>query len=42
MQLISGVAMAVAWAGSCSSDLTLDRGTSISHRCSHKKKKRIM
>ena len=37
VQLGSGVAVAVA--GSCSSDLTLSLGTSICHRCGCKKKK---
>ena len=34
------VAMAVAWAGSCSSDLTLSLGTYICRGCSPKKKKK--
>ena len=36
-QLGSCVAMAVAWASSCSSNLTPSLGTSICHRCSPKK-----
>ena len=38
MQLGSGIAVAVAWVGSCSSDLTLSLGTSICCQCSPKKK----
>jgi len=37
MQLGSGVAVAVAQAGSCSSDLTPSLGTSICHGCGPKK-----
>ena len=40
MQPRSGVAVAVAEAGSCSSDLTPRLGTSISHRCGPKKTKK--
>ena len=36
----SCIAVAVVWAGSCSSDLTLSLGTSICIRCSPKKKKK--
>ena len=42
MQLGSGIAVAVAKAGSCSSDLTPSLGTSICCRCSSKKKKMYM
>ena len=38
MWLRSGVAVAVALAGSCSSDSTSSLGTSICHTCSYKKK----
>ena len=38
MQLGSGVAMAVAWVCSCSSDLTPSPGTAISCRYGYKKK----
>ena len=37
MQLGSRVAVAVAWAGSCSSSSTPSLGTSIYHRCIPKK-----
>ena len=37
MQFRSCVAVAVAWAGSCSSDLTSSLGTSICHGCGPKK-----
>ena len=40
MQLGSGVAVAMAQAGSCSSNSTPSLGTSICHRCGHKKKKK--
>ena len=40
IQLVSGIAMAVAKACSCSSDLTPSTGISICCRCGHKKKKR--
>jgi len=40
MWLRSIVAMAVVQASSCSSDLTPSLGTSICHRCSHKKEKK--
>ena len=40
MQLVSSVAVAVEKACSCSSDSTPSLGTSIYHRCSHKKKKK--
>ena len=36
------VAVAVAQAGSCSLNLTPSLGTSICHRCGHKKKKKIL
>ena len=39
MQLRSGVAVTMAVASSCSSDLTPSLGTSICHRCSPKKTK---
>ena len=39
MQLGSGVAVAVAWGSSCSSDLTPSLGTSICHRYGPKKEK---
>ena len=39
MQLSSGVAVAVMWAGSYSSDLTSSLGTSICCMCGHKKNK---
>ena len=42
MQLGSGVDVAVAQAGSCSSNLTPSLGTSICLRCGHKKKKKIL
>ena len=38
--LRSGVAMAVVWAGSCSSDSTPSLGTSICHGCGPKKEKK--
>ena len=38
MWLGSGLVMAVAQAGSCSSDSTPNLGTSVCHRCSPKKK----
>ena len=37
MQFRSGVAMAVAWTGGCSSDLTPGLGITICRRCSPKK-----
>ena len=40
MRLRSCIAVAVAVAGSCSSDLTPSLGTSICRRCSPKKKKK--
>ena len=39
MKLKSGIAIAVAQAGNCSSDSTPSLGTSICHKCSPKKKK---
>ena len=36
----SGIAVAEAYSGSCSSNLTLSLGTSISHRCGPKKKQK--
>ena len=42
MRLGSGIAMAVASAGSCSSTSALSLGTSICHRCGHKKKKKMV
>ena len=39
IQLVSSVAVAVAYASSCSSDLSPSLGTSICRRCSPKKKK---
>ena len=38
--LRSGMALAVAVVGSCSSNMTSSLGTSIYHRCSHKKQKK--
>ena len=40
MQLESGIAVAVAKAGSCSSDYTPSLGTSICHECGHRKDKK--
>ena len=40
MQIRSHMAVAVAMAGSCSSDLTPSLGTSVCHRCCPKKQKR--
>ena len=40
LQMWLGSHMAVAVAGSCSSDLTPSLGTSICHRCCPKKKER--
>ena len=40
MRLGSGIAVAVAEAGSCSSDFTPGPETSIGRRCSPKKKKK--
>ena len=41
MQLGSHVGVVVLKAGSCSSDSTPSLGTSICHRCGHKKKKKV-
>ena len=40
MQLRSGVAVAVVWASSCSSNSTPGLGISICHRCSREKRKK--
>ena len=40
MQLGSGIAVAVVWAGSYSSDLTPSLGTSICRECGPKKTKK--
>ena len=41
MQLRSHIAVAVVQAGACTSSSTPSLGTSICHRCSPKKRKRI-
>ena len=40
MRLGSGIAVAVEWAGSCSSDLTPSLGTSMCRRWDHEKEKK--
>ena len=40
MQLRSGVAVAVVWAGGCSSNSAPSLGTSVCHRCRPQKKKK--